>query len=58
MVHLNVLIIGAGISGIIAAKTAAKNGYKTLLVDEKPYLGGSTIATPQGFVCLITTAAF
>ncbi len=42
-IHCDVLIIGAGISGIIAAKTAAQNGYKTLLVDEKPYLGGSTI---------------
>ena len=42
-IHCDVLIIGAGISGILAAKTAAKNGYKTLLVDEKPYLGGSTI---------------
>ena len=42
-IHCDVLIIGAGISGIVAAKTAAKNGYKTLLVDEKPYLGGSTI---------------
>ena len=27
----------------MAAKTAAKNGLKTLLVDEKPNLGGSTI---------------
>ena len=42
-VHCDVLIIGAGISGIIAAKTAAQNGLKTLLVDEKPNLGGSTI---------------
>ena len=42
-IHCDVLIIGAGIAGIIAAKTAAKNGFKTLLVDEKPYLGGSTI---------------
>ena len=42
-VHCDVLVIGAGISGIISAKTAAKNGFKTLLVDEKPYLGGSTI---------------
>ncbi len=42
-IHCDVLVIGAGISGIIAAKTAAKHGYKTLLVDEKPYLGGSTI---------------
>ena len=42
-IHCDVLIIGAGISGIIAAKTSAKNGFKTLLVDEKPFLGGSTI---------------
>ena len=42
-IHCDVLIIGAGISGIMAAKTAAQNGFKTLLVDEKPYLGGSTI---------------
>ncbi len=42
-IHCDVLIIGAGISGIIAAKTSAKNGFKTLLVDEKPLLGGSTI---------------
>ncbi|MDC0151047.1 sarcosine oxidase subunit alpha family protein [Candidatus Pelagibacter sp.] len=41
--HCDVLVIGAGISGIIAAKIAAKKGLKTLLVDEKPNLGGSTI---------------
>ncbi len=42
-IHCDVLIIGAGISGIMAAKISAKNGFKTLLIDEKPYLGGSTI---------------
>ena len=42
-IHCDVLIVGAGISGIMAAKTAAKNGQKTLLVDEKPNLGGSTV---------------
>ncbi len=42
-IHCDVLVIGAGISGILAAKTSAKNGLKTLLVDEKSYLGGSTI---------------
>ena len=42
-IHCDVLVIGSGISGIIAAKTAAKNGFKTLLVEEKPNLGGSTI---------------
>ncbi len=42
-IHCDVLIIGAGISGIMAAKIAATNGLKTLLVEEKPNLGGSTI---------------
>ena len=42
-IHCDVLVIGAGISGILAAKTAAINGFKTLLVDEKANLGGSTI---------------
>jgi sarcosine oxidase, subunit alpha len=42
-IHCDVLVIGAGISGLMAAKTAAKNGFKTLLLDEKPILGGSTI---------------
>ena len=42
-IHCDVLVIGAGISGIMAAKTAAKNGLKTLLIDEKPNLGGTEI---------------
>ncbi len=42
-IHCDVLIVGGGISGIIAAKTSALNGFKTLLVEEKPNLGGSTI---------------
>ncbi len=42
-IHCDVLIVGAGISGIIAAKIAAQNGLKTLLLEEKSNLGGSTI---------------
>ena len=42
-IHCEVLVIGAGISGIIAAKTAAQNGFRTLLLDEKTELGGTTI---------------
>ncbi len=42
-IHCDVLVIGAGITGIMAAKTAAKNNLKTLLLDEKTELGGSTI---------------
>jgi len=42
-IHCDVLVIGAGISGIMAAKTAAKNNLKTLLLDEKAEIGGTTI---------------
>ncbi len=42
-IHCDVLVIGGGISGILAAKTAAENNFKTLLLEEKPNLGGSTI---------------
>ena len=31
-IHCDVLVVGAGISGILAAKNAAKNNYKTLPV--------------------------
>ena len=48
-IHCDVLVIGAGISGVMAAKTAAKNGLKTLLLDEKPNLGGSTIYQDSEF---------
>ncbi|MBD1135319.1 sarcosine oxidase subunit alpha family protein [Pelagibacterales bacterium SAG-MED47] len=42
-IHCDVLVIGSGIAGIMAAKTAAKSGLQTLMVDEKSNLGGSTI---------------
>ena len=41
--HCDVLVIGAGIAGIMAAKTAAKNNLKTLILDEKAEIGGTTI---------------
>ena len=41
--HCDVLVIGGGISGIISAKIAAKNNLKTILIDDKNVLGGSTI---------------
>jgi len=42
-IHCDVLVIGAGIAGVMAAKTAAKDNLKTLLLDEKTELGGFTI---------------
>ena len=41
--HFDVLIIGGGISGILSAKLSAEKGLNTMLVDDKNYLGGSTI---------------
>ena len=35
--------LGGGISGIIAAKTAAQNNYNTVLIDDRNNLGGTTI---------------
>ena len=48
-IHCDVLIVGAGLSGILAAKNAAKNNLKTLLVDERNELGGSTIYQNREF---------
>ena len=48
-IHCDVLVVGGGISGIMAAKTAAENNYKTLLLDEKPHLGGTTIYQSSEF---------
>ena len=39
--HCDVLIIGAGIAGLSAALAAASAGFKIILVDDKPHLGGS-----------------
>ena len=42
-VHCDVLVIGGGISGIMAAKISSENNFKTLLLEERPNLGGTTI---------------
>ena len=34
--HCDVLVVGGGISGIIAAKTSAQNNKNTILLDDKP----------------------
>ena len=39
--HCEVLIVGAGPAGLVAAKTALNAGKKVLLVDERPNFGGN-----------------
>ena len=41
--HCDVLIVGGGISGIIAAKIAAQNNLNTVILTDDNHLGGSTI---------------
>lgn len=45
--HVDVLVIGGGLSGLLAARAAAKAGLSTLLVDEQPELGGWLLTERQ-----------
>lgn len=44
-VHTDVLVIGAGPSGLSAALSAARSGARVILLDEEPELGGSLLAS-------------
>jgi sarcosine oxidase, subunit alpha len=39
-VHVDVLVVGGGLAGLVAAETAARTGVRVLLVDENASLGG------------------
>ena len=41
--HVDVLVIGAGPSGLAAATSAVNHGAKTLLIDEHAHFGGSLL---------------
>lgn len=45
--HVDVLVVGAGPAGLVAAVEAARAGARVALVDEKPALGGSLPSTPR-----------
>jgi len=47
--HCDVLIVGGGISGIIAAKIAAQNNLNTVILTDDNHLGGSTIFQENNF---------
>ena len=44
-VHTDVLVIGAGPSGLAAALSAARSGARVILLDEQAELGGSLLAS-------------
>lgn len=45
-VHTDVLVVGAGPAGLTAAANAAASGARVLLMDEKPWAGGSLLDAP------------
>src|SRR3546814_15186117 len=44
VVEADVVVLGAGAAGVVAAITAARSGAKTLLIDAGPLPGGELIS--------------
>ncbi len=48
--HVDVLVVGAGAAGVLAALQAARVGRKTLLIDEQAEAGGWLLSEPDALV--------
>ncbi|SFJ81206.1 sarcosine oxidase subunit alpha [Celeribacter neptunius] len=48
--HCDLLIVGAGPTGIAAAREAAGKGLSVVLVDENPEMGGTLLSEPQAHI--------
>lgn len=46
----DVVVIGGGVSGVVAASTLAKKGYKVTIADDGVTLGGSLLALDQNTI--------
>lgn len=49
-------IVGAGISGIACAITAARLGHRVVLVDSAPWVGGQAVGVPIGTIAGLFSA--
>lgn len=49
--NTNILVVGAGISGIAAAVSASRNGKRVVLIDNHSYPGGAATASEVGTIC-------
>ena len=45
--HVDVLVVGGGASGLLAARLAGEAGLRTLLIDEQSELGGWLLSDPN-----------
>ena len=48
----DVVVVGSGIAGTMAALVAAKNGAKTLLIEKLNRLGGTSRYSGLDFACV------
>ena len=53
-VKVDVLVVGGGVAGCLAAITVARAGYSTLLVERSELIGGNATSSAVGTVCGIT----
>lgn len=49
VIKTDLLVVGAGISGMTAALEAAETGYKVVLIEKNPYVGGRVAQLNQYF---------
>ncbi len=47
----DVLVVGAGVAGAVAAVAAARGGARTLLIEQESYLGGTGYAGMFQYIC-------
>lgn len=49
--HVDFCVVGGGMAGVCAAIAAARNGIKTLLMHERPMLGGNASSEVRMWIC-------
>ncbi len=47
--HVDVLVVGGGVSGLMAAYQVALTGANTLLLEQSPYLGGRAVVDDHNY---------
>ncbi len=50
-IQVDFCVVGGGIAGLCAALSAARNGIKTLLVQDRPVLGGNSSSEVRMWIC-------
>lgn len=45
--HADVIIVGAGISGLQAARSLDRKGFTTLVLEARPRIGGKALSIPH-----------